>query len=139
MYKIIGGDQKEYGPISAEDSRRWIEEGRFNGSSLAWGEGKTEWQPLSAFPEFADVLAAKTGAGTLPPPPGLAAPPLDAGLWSAQVLARQPELHIGQCLAQSWNLFTANFGLFFGATLLIWLISTVCALIPFPLGIVYWV
>ena len=28
MYKIIGGDQKEYGPIGAEQIRQWIAEGR---------------------------------------------------------------------------------------------------------------
>jgi len=30
MYKIIGTDQKEYGPISAEEIHRWISDGRIN-------------------------------------------------------------------------------------------------------------
>ena len=29
-YTIIGGDTKEYGPISADDVRQWISEGRLN-------------------------------------------------------------------------------------------------------------
>ena len=28
MYKIIGGDQKEYGPVTAEQLRLWVTEGR---------------------------------------------------------------------------------------------------------------
>ena len=76
-YKIIGADQKEYGPISEERVRQWISEGRSNAQSQAQAEGTTGWQPLSAFPEFAGALSAGAGrppAGTVPPPM-LATPP----------------------------------------------------------------
>ena len=56
MYKIIGVDQKEYGPITAEQIRYWLNEGRVNASTQARAEGSANWQPLSAFPEFADAL-----------------------------------------------------------------------------------
>lgn len=52
MYKIIGADGKEYGPISAEQLRQWIAEGRANAQTRVCAEGTTEWKPLSAFPEF---------------------------------------------------------------------------------------
>ena len=42
MYKIIGADQKEYGPVSAEQLRLWIAEGRVNGQTSVWPEGATE-------------------------------------------------------------------------------------------------
>jgi hypothetical protein len=64
-YTIIGGDQKPYSSVTADDVRRWIADGRLNGQSLAKEEHDTEWRPLSAFPEFADVLAASSA----PPPP----------------------------------------------------------------------
>jgi hypothetical protein len=64
-YTIIGGDQKEYGSVTADDLRKWITDGRLNAQSLAKEENDTEWRPLSAFPEFADVL----GASSAPPPP----------------------------------------------------------------------
>jgi hypothetical protein len=64
-YTIIGGDQKPYSSVTADDIRRWIADGRLNGQSLAREENDTEWRPLSAFPEFADVLAT----GSAPPPP----------------------------------------------------------------------
>jgi hypothetical protein len=58
MYRIIGGDQKEYGPVSAEEVRRWIVEGRLYANNLVRVEGATEWKPLSSFPEFAGGMPA---------------------------------------------------------------------------------
>jgi hypothetical protein len=74
MYTIIGGDQKQYGSVSADDVRRWIADGRLNAQSLMRGENDTEWRALSEFPEFADALAPSS----VPPPP-LAAPVAGAG------------------------------------------------------------
>ena len=68
MYKILGGDGKEYGPVSAEQIRQWIRENRLNGHSMAKGADATDWRPLSAFAEFSADLAA------LPPPIPAAAP-----------------------------------------------------------------
>ena len=136
MYKIIGGDRKEYGPITADDLCRWIAEGRLSGQSLVQAEGSGEWKPLSTFPEFTAALRAQAGqaplAGATPPPPASTA------AWSAEILARQPELQIGRCLGQSWNLLTANLGLLFGATFLVWLITFGCQFIPLIGGIVNW-
>lgn len=58
MYKIIGGDQKEYGPVSAEEIRRWIAERRLQAGSLVQAQGTTDWKPLSLFPEFSAALAS---------------------------------------------------------------------------------
>jgi hypothetical protein len=58
MYKIIGGDQKEYGMVSAEDMRKWIAEGRLSAQTLAKAEGDEEFRPLGGFPEFVAALAA---------------------------------------------------------------------------------
>jgi hypothetical protein len=67
MYKIIGADGKEYGPIAAEQLRQWIAEGRVNAQTQILAEGATQWRPLSDFPEF--VPAITPGA-----PPTMAAP-----------------------------------------------------------------
>jgi hypothetical protein len=68
MYKIIGADQKEYGPISAEQLRAWIAEGRANALTQVLPEGATEWKVLGDLPEF-----ATPSPGTVPAMP--AAPP----------------------------------------------------------------
>jgi hypothetical protein len=53
MYKIIGIDGRQYGPISADQLRRWIAEGRANVQTQTFVEGASEWKPLGALPEFA--------------------------------------------------------------------------------------
>jgi hypothetical protein len=62
MYKIIGADQKEYGPISADQLRQWISEGRINANTKIQLEGSGVWKSASEFPEFSTVLPV------LPPP-----------------------------------------------------------------------
>jgi GYF domain 2 len=52
MYRIIGADGREYGPISAEQLRQWIAEGRANSETKVLLEGTTDWKRLAEFPEF---------------------------------------------------------------------------------------
>ena len=74
-YTIIGGDQKQYCLVTADNIRKWIAEGRLTSQSKVKAEGEAEWRPLSAFPEFADALAARAAlSGVLPPLPTAAAP-----------------------------------------------------------------
>ncbi len=58
MYKVIGSDNREYGPASEEVIRRWIAEGRANGATQVQKESDPGWRPLSSCPEFAEALAA---------------------------------------------------------------------------------
>jgi hypothetical protein len=76
MFKIIGADQKEYGPIPAEQLRQWIVEGRVNAQTKVLPEGATEWRTMADVPEFAAALPRP-----IPPLPGihLGAPPAPAG------------------------------------------------------------
>jgi len=62
MYKIIGTDGRQYGPVTAEQLRRWLAENRVHALTLVQTEGAQDWKPLSAFPEFAAELTA------VPPP-----------------------------------------------------------------------
>jgi hypothetical protein len=52
MYKIIGADGKEYGPVPAEVVRQWLVEGRANAQTRVLPEGAAEWKPLGELPEF---------------------------------------------------------------------------------------
>jgi hypothetical protein len=71
MYKIIGADQKEYGPVNADELRAWIGQGRANGQTLVMVENGP-WKPLSSYPEFADTLRTATASA----PPSLSSSPL---------------------------------------------------------------
>jgi TM2 domain-containing membrane protein YozV len=53
MYKIIGADGREYGPVTVEQMHQWIREGRVNAQTKVQPEGSTEWKPLGEIPEFA--------------------------------------------------------------------------------------
>lgn len=75
MYKIVGGDQREYGPVTSDQVREWIASGRANAQTLASFEG-SPWKALSTFPEFADALRTATPP---PLPPGTAAVPGQPG------------------------------------------------------------
>ena len=133
MYKIIGADQKEYGPVTAEQMRQWLIEGRVNGQTSVWSEATGGWKPLAAYSEFADLVASKPSVASEPPPYG-AQPGLPPDL-----LARDYDLDIGRCIGDSWNLLKGNFGLIFGGGaifLLIQLGLSGFAQIPF-VGLVF--
>ena len=53
MYKIIGADQKEYGPVNGDRLRQWILQNRANAQTLVKLEGSEEWKPLGEVAEFA--------------------------------------------------------------------------------------
>jgi len=64
MFKIIGADQKEYGPVSTAQIRQWITDGRLNATTKAQRATGGDWQPLSAFEEFADIFNPAVAAST---------------------------------------------------------------------------
>jgi TM2 domain-containing membrane protein YozV len=67
MYKVIGADGQQYGPVSTEQLKRWIAENRLSAQTLIQPEGAPDWKALNNFPEFAGDLK--------PAPPPFAAPP----------------------------------------------------------------
>ena len=83
MYKIMGGDQKEYGPVTSDQIREWIAQGRANAQTIASFEG-SPWKPLNTFPEFADALRVAA------PPPM----PQTAGFSGTQGYAKSNTLSI---------------------------------------------
>ena len=74
MYKIIGADGREYGPISLEVLRQWIAEGRANAETKVLVENATEWKKLGDLPEFGPVAAVPPPAPSLAPAPIAALP-----------------------------------------------------------------
>ena len=72
MYRIIGGDGQQYGPVSAEQIRRWIAEGRVRADTLVQAEGTPEWKPLRAFPELAAEVSPPPISVPMATPPAVA-------------------------------------------------------------------
>lgn len=53
MYKILGADGRQYGPVDGSQLGRWIAEGRANAFTQTLAEGAAAWKPLGTLPEFA--------------------------------------------------------------------------------------
>ncbi|HUC85441.1 MAG TPA: DUF4339 domain-containing protein, partial [Candidatus Acidoferrales bacterium] len=115
-YFVVGGDNKEYGPVTEADIRQWIAEGRLNAESRVKAESDAEYRRLALFPEFAPALMSHTApAGTTPVPS------------VKDVLERDYELDIGGCIGRGWEIYKGHFGVLFGSLL-------IALLIPAALG-----
>ena len=72
-YKVMGADGKEYGPISAEQVRQWVAQGRLVKKTPTLPVGTKDWVYLESVPEFADLF----------PLPPLPTEPLPSKFWFA--------------------------------------------------------
>lgn len=63
MYKIVGADNREYGPVSQEEVFQWIAQGRANARTIAKLE-EGAWKPLGTFDEFKAALNIPATGGS---------------------------------------------------------------------------
>jgi len=70
MYKIIGQDGKEYGPVTAEQLRQWITENRVERQTPVFTDGAKDWTFVGLLPEFAAPFAGGTPPTITPFQPG---------------------------------------------------------------------
>jgi ABC-type amino acid transport system permease subunit len=115
MYRILGADGRQYGPVDADQLRKWVRDGRANANTGVLAEGATEWKPLSAFPEFAEAPgpdngAASTAAG-------------NSVVFTEEVLASDVQLSIGSCFSRAWTLVMSRFWLSVGASFVIFMLT----------------
>ncbi len=90
MYKIIGVDGQQYGPVSAEQLRQWMAENRVNAQTMVLVEGATDWKPLGSLPEFANEPK-------IPPPLGSQMPPLSASAPNPYTARASNKIAAGVC------------------------------------------
>ena len=120
MYRILGSDGNEYGPVSTEQLRLWIAEKRVNGETRVQGEDGV-WRFLRDVPELVVLLQ----------PPVLLSP---MPVSSAEALTIPSDfdgdydLDVVACLTSAWRLFQQQFSTLFGPTMMY-------VLILFGLGI----
>ena len=119
MYTIIGGDGREYGPVTAEQVRSWMAGGRANLETKIKVAGSFDWKTIADFPEIVSPPASGGGSGdALVPPAALAVP-------GAAVAAR--DFDVMSCYERSWKLLKANFWPFVG-------MAVVMVVFGLPLG-----
>ena len=68
MYTIMGADGRDYGPVSADQLRQWIAEGRANAQTKVRVEGGADWRLLSELPEFFPAPAPAAAPALAPAP-----------------------------------------------------------------------
>jgi len=78
MYRIIGADGREYGPVTAGQLRQWIAEGRASAQTPALATGAPAWKPLGALPEFAGLFPPQ------PAPPVIGPTPVTVQRWGGR-------------------------------------------------------
>ena len=126
MFKIIGGDGNQYGPVTVDQILDWITSGRANAQTMAQRDGESDWKPLSQFAEFADAFGTRASQ---PPPPSAPAAPLfpDSTVAADQlanaVLSRPVEINVGHCFGRAWELFRADFWPVLGISALILIVN----------------
>ncbi len=75
IYKIIGNDGLEYGPLTSGQIRQWIAEGRIESRTPVFVDGAADWNFIGLLPEFTSYFAAPPGTPpTIAPPPRAASP-----------------------------------------------------------------
>ena len=66
-YKIIGADGRQYGPISADQIRQWIAEGRVESRTPVFTDGARDWTFVGLLPEFASQFVTQAPPTIAPP------------------------------------------------------------------------
>lgn len=66
MYHIIGSDGRQYGPVSIEQLREWMQQGRVTLQTKVRPDAGGDWQLLAGLPEFSNFAAAPPMAGAYP-------------------------------------------------------------------------
>jgi hypothetical protein len=118
MFKILGADGKEYGPVTVAQIKKWVSEGRANQETMAQPAGETTWKPIGQYPEFADELAAPPPL-VAPGPIGAPAAPGAAGGTDSGARARAMEMVSGPAIGL---IVTAILGLSASVIGIVWVV-----------------
>lgn len=115
MYRILGSDGNEYGPVSIEQLSQWIRERRVDGETRVQG-GDGVWRLLREVPELVVLLQ-----------PPVVVPPLISAPAKAHFgpsdYDGDYDLDIVACLTSAWSLFQQQFSTLFGPTMMYVLIT----------------
>lgn len=114
MYRILGSDGNEYGPVSAEQLRQWIAEKRVNGETRVQGDDGV-WRFLREVTELV-VLLQPPVLPSSPPVSSTEAPSIPSDFQGDY--AGDYDLDVVACLTSAWRLFQRQFSTLFGPTMM---------------------
>lgn len=132
-YFLISTDGRHCGPLSPDDVRVWLADGRASRHSRARRDGETAWTALREMPEFEEVTRPPYVGGGNPTDitaddeqPGAEAA-FDNDMPPAQVGAGLDAL---ACFRRGWQLLTRDFAVLASWTLGVAIIIMLVGLIP---------
>jgi hypothetical protein len=97
MYRMIGADGREYGPVTADQLREWIAEGRVDAQTKALVEGTAQWKPLVEYLEFAPLLARMAPTQPTPGPISITPTPRTNSMAKAGLVMGILSMTCGMC------------------------------------------
>lgn len=100
-YCFIG--DRQYGPVSEDDLRAWIRQGRVRPADRVWTDGMGEWAAAGSVPglfDGADAIPAQTAAVHVSPPGGTGGqtPNRELNAQAREILRGRWGLAIGFCI-----------------------------------------
>lgn len=126
-YRFMGGDGREYGPVTNEQLREWIRQRRADRNSRVRRDGSDHWTTLGELPEFQGAFDEQFRRQQASPPP------LDSvrsDQIAEEIIGDGYDLNIADCFRRSWKLYLDNFGILTGTTALVIIILSVLNSIP---------
>lgn len=134
MYTIIGGDGKEYGPVTKEQILAWIASGRANLDTLAKSETSLSWTPLREYSDFSSNGSDSSGSSAQSAQGTTGIPVSNIHLEpkeiAADLISRGKKLDISSCYDRAWKLVKTNFWPLIGTTLLMIIVQAFINTIP---------
>jgi GYF domain 2 len=122
MYYILGSDQKEYGPIGSDVLKSWYQEHRIDSKTMVRREGEADWKLLSSLSEFSYLFQQHSR-----PPDLVSVEPKEL---EARVFSTDRSVDAMGYIRKSYELYKANFGPLFIATLVVLAIIGASGSIP---------
>jgi hypothetical protein len=129
-YFLIGTDGRQYGPLSQDDVRVWLTDGRASRYSRARRGAEDRWIALREMPEFEEATRPPyLGGGNQPDDAATGGETVESAADASQ--ARTTGLLDPiQCFRQAWALVTRDYVVLAGWTLLVGFIIGMTGLIP---------
>jgi hypothetical protein len=128
QYFLIGTDGRHYGPLSQDDVRTWLDDGRASRYSRARRDTEAQWIALREMAEFEEATRPTYAGGYRPDDGG------DGGAAESADdrldVRRSGVLDPIQCFRQAWALVTRDYFVLAGWTLLVGFMIGLTSLIP---------
>ena len=116
MFEIIGGDGKTYGPVTSDELRRWVREGRADSGTKVKRGGEADWVPLGSLDEFFPEVVNH--------------PPLLRAVQGMKDLRIGHPIRMGECFGRAWAAYRQDPWKITGVIILVLLLQFLMNSIP---------